>query len=119
MIFKDNGRNSPVIKLRALAIKVENDGELWIGSRSCRYQGNADIVLYGNSNDMESDRPGRKWLWGAPGGVIELHGQEKKSWTYLSDHLVRNGVAADNLLWEQNQSKDTVMGNRLVFHALR
>ena len=68
---------------------------------------------------MESDKVGRKFLWGAPGGVVELHGQEKRSWTHLADHLFRNGVAADDLLWEQNQNTDTTIGNRLVFHALR
>ena len=47
LIFKDLGEGSEVIKLRAKSIKI-GDGEMWIGSRSCRYQGNADVVLYGN-----------------------------------------------------------------------
>ena len=47
LIFKDLGEGSDVIKLRAKSIKI-GDGEMWIGSRSCRYQGNADVVLYGN-----------------------------------------------------------------------
>ena len=47
LVFKDLGKGSEVIKLRAKSIKI-GDGEMWIGSRSCRYQGNADVVLYGN-----------------------------------------------------------------------
>ena len=81
--------------------------------------GNADIVLYGRHRDMPSvDNVGRKFLWAAPGGVLELHGKEKKSWTHLSDHLVRNGIAADDLIWEQHQQAQTMNGNRLVFHVL-
>ena len=48
LIFKDLGEGSEVIKLRAKSIKIDNHGEMWIGSRSCRYHGNADVVLYGN-----------------------------------------------------------------------
>ena len=51
LIFKDLGAGSAPITLRAKSIEI-NGGELWIGSRSCRYQGNADIVLYGNEGDM-------------------------------------------------------------------
>ena len=77
---------------------------MWIGSRSCRYQGNADIVLYGNREDMiEDSQVGTKYLWVAHGGVLEMHGKEKHSWTYLEDHLVRNGIAADNLTWIQDK----------------
>ena len=55
---------------------------MWIGSRQCRYQGKADIVLYGNSGDME-DHPlaGEKYLWTKQDGTLEIHGKEKKSWT--------------------------------------
>ena len=48
LIFKDLGEGSEVIKLRAKSIKIDNHGEMWIGSRSCRYHGNADVILYGN-----------------------------------------------------------------------
>ena len=53
LIFKDFGSSAiaPLL-LRAKSIKVTNGGELWIGSRSCRYQGMADVVLYGNRNDV-------------------------------------------------------------------
>ena len=49
LIFKDFGPEAvdPIV-LRAKSIEIDTDGELWIGSRACRYQGRADIVLYGN-----------------------------------------------------------------------
>ena len=92
---------------------------MWIGSRSCRYQGNVDIVLYGNREDMaEDEQVGTKYLWVAQGGILEMHGREKHSWTYLEDHLVRNGIAADNLTWIQDKQSDTLVGNRMIFQVL-
>ena len=38
LIFKDNGKDGDLIKLRAKAIKVQDGGELWVGSRAHRYQ---------------------------------------------------------------------------------
>ena len=54
LIFKDFARDSPnndlgitqPLTLRAKSVEVADHGELWIGSRSCRYLGKADIVLY-------------------------------------------------------------------------
>jgi len=58
-------------------------GELWIGSRQCRYQGKADIVLYGNKEDMvaTSGLTGEKFLHTGKKGTLEIHGKWKKSWT--------------------------------------
>ena len=40
LIFKDFGEdNNVVVTLRAKSVQIVSDGELWIGSRSCRYQG--------------------------------------------------------------------------------
>ena len=40
---------SPVsFKLKKLSCQIVGESEMWVGSRSCRYQGRADIVLYGN-----------------------------------------------------------------------
>ena len=119
LIFKDLGEGSETIKLRSLYIKISKKGALWVGSRACRYQGNADIVLYGNKEDMEEqDTVGTKYLWVSNEGVLEMHGKEKHSWTYLEDHLVRNGIAADNLTWIQDKNSDTLIGNRMIFQML-
>ena len=120
LIFKDMGEGSDVIKLRAKSIKIDDRGEMWIGSRSCRYQGNADVVLYGNREDMsEHSMVGTKYLWCGSDCVLEMHGKEKKSWTHLEDHLFRESIPADNLEFYQDRWTDTfIYGNRLVFHAL-
>ena len=40
LVFKDFGEESDfVVTLRAKSVQIIGDGELWIGSRSCRYQG--------------------------------------------------------------------------------
>ena len=89
-------------------------GELWIGSRSCRYQGEAHIVLYGNREDMqEHDMVGTKYLWVADNGVLELHGKEKVSWTHLDEHLFKDNVPAEQLYFRQTKDSPTVLGNRL------
>jgi hypothetical protein len=81
------------IDLRAKYIKVKGStstAELWIGSRSCRYQHKASITLYGNYTDMEEHIDGwvlgHKFLWAGYNGVVELHGKEKVAWTFLQDH---------------------------------
>merc|ERR1711892_35896 len=66
----------------------------------------------------EDEQVGTKYLWVAQGGILEMHGQEKHSWTYLEDHLVRNGIAADNLTWIQDKQSDTLVGNRMIFQVL-
>ena len=50
---------------------------------------------------------GYKYLWVGRNGVLEMHGEEKKSWTWLDDHLCANSVCAVGLEWQQ--SKDTVI----------
>ena len=115
LIFKDlGGDGREAIVLRALAIKVASDGELWIGSRSCRYQGKADIVLYGNLEDMEEHHQvGTKYLWLASGGTVELHGREKTSWTHLSEHIFKDNVPAEQLRFHQWRNSPIPLGNRL------
>ena len=49
--------NLPVSKLieKIEEVKISNDGEFWIGSRSCRYQGYADIAIYGDRTFHQPD----------------------------------------------------------------
>ena len=123
LIFKDNGVDGDKITLRAKSIEIKDDGELWIGSRSCRYQGQADIVLYGEENDMTTNsQAGVKYIWAHDGGVWEMHGKEKLPWTRLNEHIFRNNVPAEELKWKQTRFvnvSDNILGNRLIFHLLR
>ena len=116
LIFRDLGEETTnVIKLRAKSIKIEDGGEMWIGSRSCRYQGNADVVLYGNKEDMTEDvLAGTKYLWCSNDCVLEMHGKVKTSWTHLADHLFRNSIPADDLVFNQHKKtkKVNISGNR-------
>ena len=52
------------VELRAKSIIVTDGGEFWIGSRSCRYEHEGHVTLYGNHTDMV-DHPisGQKYLW--------------------------------------------------------
>ena len=82
--LKDFGPDAETpITIRAKYIEIAAGGELWIGSRQCRYQGKADIVLYGNKEDMTAtkDHIGEKYLHTDTGGTLEIHGKWKKSWT--------------------------------------
>jgi len=98
---------------------MANNGELWIGSRSCRYQGLADIVLYGNREDMpENHHAGTKYLWAASNGVLEMHGKEKHHWTHLNEHIFKNSIPAESLEFRQDINSETFLGNRLVIHVL-
>ena len=96
-----------------------DDGELWIGSRSCRYEGLADIVLYGNREDMtENHHVGTKYLWVASDGVLELHGKEKHSWTHLNEHIFKDSIPAESHEFKQVFGSQTFLGNRLIIHVL-
>ena len=116
LVFKDS---ASLIKIRAKSIKVEKGGQMWVGSRSCRYQGKLDIALYGNREDMPEDKyVGTKWLWAYQGGTLEIHGKEKLGWSHITDHVFADSVPVNN--FEIRQNKDTLpfIGNRLVFHIL-
>ena len=61
LIFKDwKDDPSQLIKLRATDIRVAWGGELWIGSRKCRYESKADISLYGLENGYIPKDPNNK-----------------------------------------------------------
>ena len=61
--------------------------------RSCRYQGNADIVLYGNQGDHQEDNvAGYKYIHVAQGGVLEMHGKEKRPFSTLQVSFSRKNI---------------------------
>lgn len=62
-------------------------GEFHIGSESCRFVKKARIRLLGTTADefnVDEEDFGRKFIGVAPGGVLELHGKKKTSWTKLA-----------------------------------
>ncbi|XP_046581669.1 cell surface hyaluronidase-like [Haliotis rubra] len=59
-------------------------GRLQIGSEDCRFTRKTHIRLTGESNSTLSVSGfGRKFIGVAAGGTIEVHGEEKPSWTKL------------------------------------
>ena len=123
-MFKDFGEKSDeILTLRAKNIKLRDGGELWIGSRKHRYQGKADIVLYGDLTDHEEDNVvGHKFLHVSNQGVLEMHGKEKLHWTTLEDHVFKDNVPLEQLYFFQTAGiklpDASPLGNRLVFHVL-
>ena len=125
LVFKDWGADAIFngeghVILRAVNIKVSNEGEFWIGSRSCRYQGYADIAIYGDRTFHQPDEHvGYKYLWAGPRSTLELHGKEKRSWTHLDGgHIYRDNTPTDEHLFEQHKASRPMAGHRLVFHIL-
>ena len=109
LIFQDSGE---LIKLSAKSIEIKDDGEFWIGSRSCRYQGFADIELHGDVNAMAEEHAGRKFLLAHMNGVLELHGKEKHSWSKLNTHLYAENIPVNDFIIDQKNH----IYNNLVFH---
>ncbi|XP_064609227.1 cell surface hyaluronidase-like [Liolophura sinensis] len=97
-------------------IHIENQGALHIGSESCRHRGNATILFRGKSYDKDYDEEcGKKGLCVAAGGILEIHGKEKLSWTFLDKTLWKGQhentitLADDVTSWE--------VGDRLIISS--
>ena len=87
-------------------IDVMDGGEFHIGSPECRYKGKLDIEMFGTrAEQIEHENivldkekfcdhgfcgDIKKAVLVQHGGLLEIHGAEKKSWTYLADHLFKN-----------------------------
>ena len=53
---------------------------------------------------------GTKYLWAATGGVVELHGENRKGWTHLDDHLWANSVPVEEFEWAQGMDTNYKYG---------
>ena len=87
-------------------IDVMDGGELHIGSPECRYNGKLDIEMFGTRAEQIEHEENvldketfcdhgfcgdiQKAILVQQGGLLEIHGTEKKSWTYLADHMFKN-----------------------------
>ena len=89
-------KNYDGVELMAKSITVEDGGQFWIGSRSCRFPYKGRISLYGDADAMD-DVPiiGQKFLWCSNGATCEFHGQEKKTWTFLDEHAMTDNTPVD------------------------
>ncbi|GFR70414.1 transmembrane protein 2-like [Elysia marginata] len=65
--------------------KIHIFGEMHIGAEDCRFEKEGGILLYGTPSDGEADPEfGRKYIAVDAGGLLEIHGQDKLSWTKLT-----------------------------------
>ena len=115
-IYFKNG----IYYINCIKLLESNEGEFWIGSRSCRYQGYADIAIYGDRTFHQPDEHvGYKYLWAGPRSTLEIHGKEKRSWTHLDGgHIYRDSTPTDEHVFEQYKASRPMAGHRLVFHIL-
>ena len=123
--------NGTPIKLKAMHIDVVDGGELQIGSPKCRFNGELDIELYGTRADQiklesELDRSVfcdhgycdsiHKAVLVMKGGLIEIHGKEKHSWTHLNEHLFANNQPVPKQVRTEQRWHIDEWGPRLVLH---
>ncbi|XP_025774475.1 cell migration-inducing and hyaluronan-binding protein [Puma concolor] len=101
LVIKDQDE---AIVLRTRHILVDNGGELHAGSALCPYQGNFSIVLYGRADEGIQPDPyfGLKYIGIGRGGVLELHGQKKLSWTFLNKTLHPGGMQEGGYFFERS-----------------
>ncbi|XP_043409826.1 cell migration-inducing and hyaluronan-binding protein isoform X3 [Prionailurus bengalensis] len=101
LVIKDQDE---AIVLRTRHILVDNGGELHAGSALCPYQGNFSIVLYGRADEGIQPDPyfGLKYIGVGRGGVLELHGQKKVSWTFLNKTLHPGGMQEGGYFFERS-----------------
>lgn len=103
------------VELKAKSITVEDGGQFWIGSRSCRYPYEGRVTLYGDADEM-FDVPivGQKFLWCSNGATCEFHGEEKKTWTFLNEHAMTDGTPVDVREFTYSNTD-----NGLIIHRFR
>uniref|UniRef100_A0A672GM55 hyaluronoglucosaminidase n=1 Tax=Salarias fasciatus TaxID=181472 RepID=A0A672GM55_SALFA len=108
LVIADTSR--PIL-LRTKHILIGNKGELHIGSPDCPYKGNLTISLFGS--DEEHGYFGRKYLGVGTGGTLEIHGQQKLSWTFLNKTLHPGESNQNNYLFQRS------WGNRgIIIHVI-
>ncbi|KAM9765301.1 cell migration-inducing and hyaluronan-binding protein isoform 2-T2 [Menidia menidia] len=106
--------NQPIL-LRTKHILIGNKGELKIGSADCPYKGNLTISLFGRLNDTDEEHSyfGRKFIGVGTGGILEIHGLKKLSWTFLNKTLHRGVKKQNNYHFQRS------WGNRgIIVHII-
>ncbi|XP_067656207.1 inactive cell surface hyaluronidase CEMIP2-like [Haliotis asinina] len=92
-------------------------GGFHVGSDDCRFTQKGNIVLTGLSNStLNVPDFGRKFIGVTAGGVLELHGREKMSWTKLATSIPAAdqtcGVVYNHM--DTDYGKETGMGLHVV-----
>ncbi|XP_069867599.1 cell migration-inducing and hyaluronan-binding protein isoform X3 [Dipodomys merriami] len=102
LVIKDY--QEPIV-LRTRHILIDSGGELHAGSALCPFQGSFSVVLYGRADDPGAQPDpyyGLKYIGVGRGGTLELHGQKKLSWTFLSKTLRPGGMEEGGYFFERS-----------------
>lgn len=84
--------------IRTHYIKIQNGGELHIGSPTCKFGKKARITLLGEPTEkLNIPGFGEKFLGVEAGGVLNLYGEEKLSWTKITQHAHKFDPSAAEL----------------------
>jgi hypothetical protein len=84
---------SPIdeVKLTAGIVRLIHNGSMLVGSPECRYPGQAEIILTGENGPDVTMGELTKGIYVKEGGNLDIHGEEKLSWTKLEETLVPYG----------------------------
>lgn len=108
VVFADHRDGSLNITLRTRYILIEDGGGLHVGGPKCPYRSRAEITLLGRSDDSAYPATpdfGRKFVGVRPGGILELHGRPRPSWTLLTRTVPAGGLASGGYAFQRNFSR--------------
>ncbi|XP_022330330.2 cell surface hyaluronidase CEMIP2-like [Crassostrea virginica] len=103
--------------MRAHFIRIRNGGELHIGGKTCRYTKKARITLLGEPEEkLNIPGFGEKFLGVEAGGVLNLYGKDKRSWTKLTKHANKFDKSLGEI-FNHKETDNVVRGHGIyVYH---
>ena len=75
------------VRLTVGIVRVIHNGSLLVGGPDCRYPGHAEIILTGKNGADVTMGELTKGIYVKEGGNLDIHGEEKLSWTKLESTL--------------------------------
>lgn len=104
LILQDNGADGANVELHTQYVIARDGGSIIAGSECCPYQGQLDIVLYGDKSEADVENLGTKVLGATRGGSLSLHGQvATPTWTSLAATAVKGSseiVLSEPVNWK-------------------
>ncbi|XP_062611584.1 protein DDB_G0287365-like [Saccostrea cucullata] len=98
--------------IRTQYIWIQGGGELHIGSEECQFDRKARITLLGEPGELNIPSFGEKFIGVDQGGVLELHGKDKLSWTKLSGHAQK----AQEEIYNHRETEISFQPGLYVYH---
>jgi len=79
--------DTQLAKLTVGVVRIQENSSLLIGGPECRFPGQAEILLTGKQGPDTSIGHFIKGVYLEEGGTLDIHGEEKLSWTHLTSTL--------------------------------